>query len=388
MKSFEKTLVIILDSVGAGEMPDAEKFGDRGANTLAHTANATGVLNMPNLGAMGLGNITDIQGVPPVSNPVAFWGKAAEQSNGKDTTTGHWEIMGVVTEKPFSRWPDGFSQEIITEFERRTGRGVLGNKVASGTVIIDELGPEQVKTGKWIVYTSADSVFQIAAHEEVIPLEELYRACEIARDILDSHNVARVIARPYVGRPGAFERTYNRRDFSMKPTGTTVLDLLQQHGIPVIGIGKISDIFAGRGIDRSVHTEGNADGMIQTEKCLYETKKGFIFTNLVDFDMLYGHRRDPKGYAAALEAFDAFWPRLAKAAGNDTLVIITADHGCDPTADWSTDHTREFIPVLVWYAGIKAGHGLGICRFADVGETVAKNFGIESLGTGKTLDIF
>lgn len=387
--SFEKTLVIVLDSAGAGEMPDAGRFGDTGANTLAHTAQAVNGLNLPNLGAMGLGNITGIQGVPPVSAPVGFWGKAAELSNGKDTTTGHWEMMGVVTEKPFSKWPDGFPPEIIGEFERRTGRGVLGNHTASGTQIIEELGPGQIKSGKWIVYTSADSVFQIAAHEEFIPLEELYAACKIAREILDTYHVARVIARPYVGRPGSFKRTYNRRDFSMKPTGNTVLDLLQQHGVPVIGVGKIHDIFTGRGIDKSVHTEGNVDGMIQTEKLLLETRKGFIFTNLVDFDMLYGHRRDPRGYGAALDAFDAFWPRLAKAAGNDTLVIITADHGCDPTADWSTDHTREFIPILAWYAGIKNGGGLGIRRtFADIGATVAKNFGIEPPGAGTSLEIF
>ncbi len=389
MKTFEKTLVVVLDSVGAGEMPDAAKFGDKGANTLAHTAQAVGGLHMPNLGALGLGNITDIQGVPPTNAARGFWGKAAEQSNGKDTTTGHWELMGVITKQPFSKWPDGFPPEIINEFVRRTGRGVLGNKPASGTQIIEELGPQQVETGKWIVYTSADSVFQIAAHEEVIPLEELYKACEIAREILDPYRVARVIARPYVGKPGAFKRTYNRRDFSMKPTGQTVMDLLQEHEIPVIAVGKIHDIFAGRGMDRSVHTEGNDDGMVQTEKLLKETKNGFIFTNLVDFDMLYGHRRNPRGYAAALEAFDAFWPRLTAAAGDNTLVIVTADHGCDPTATWSTDHTREYIPIIAWYAGIKTGHDLGVrSTFADVGATVAAALGVNYTGPGKPLDIF
>jgi phosphopentomutase len=344
---------------------------------------------MPNLGALGLGNITEIQGVSPVDTPKGFWGKARELSCGKDTTTGHWELMGVVTTEPFSHWPNGFPDEIIDEFVQATGRGVLGNRPASGTQIIQELGPKQIETGDWIVYTSADSVFQIAAHEEVIPLQELYQACETARRILDPYRVARVIARPYVGKPGAFQRTYNRRDFSMRPPQDTVMDMLKANGVPVVAIGKIHDIFAGQGIDRSIHTEGNTDGLIKTEQALRETRQGFIFTNLVDFDMLYGHRRDPKGYAAALEEMDAFWPRLVEAAGDDTLIILTADHGCDPTADWSTDHTREYIPILVWFAGIELGGALGVREtFADVGATVAFNFGIGPLRMGKAFEIF
>ena len=390
MKRYSKVAVIVLDSVGAGALPDAARFGDERANTLKHTSEAAGPLKMPNLEELGLGNITEIKGVSPRFTTTGWWGKAAELSVGKDTTTGHWELMGVITREPFSVWPEGFPPEIIEEFEKRTGRGVLGNRPASGTKIIEELGREHLETGKWIVYTSADSVFQIAAHEEVIPLEELYEACRIARKILDPYRVARVIARPFVGTPGNFKRTYNRKDFSMEPPEPTVLDVLKDNNIEVIGIGKIHDIFAGRGLTRSIHTEGNTDGLKKTVETLKGMDSGFLFVNLVDFDMRYGHRRNPQGYARALEEVDQWWPEIAQAAGSDALVILTADHGCDPTAQWSTDHTREYIPVIGWRRELPpAVRGIGILpTFADIGATVAYNFGLQGPKEGSPIEAF
>lgn len=389
-KTFDKVLLLVLDSVGIGAMPDAKDFGDEGANTLVHCSRAVGGLRLPVLESMGLGNLAPIEGVHATSAAVAHHGVMAEVSKGKDTTTGHWEMTGIINKQPFATFPDGFPHEIMEAFERESGFGWIGNMAASGTEIIERLGPEHCRTGKLIVYTSADSVFQIAAHEGVVPLERLYAACEAARRVLDPYRVARVIARPFVGEKGAFRRTYNRRDFSIAPPSETLLDHLSTAGIPVIGIGKIHDIFAGRGLSKSVHTEGNRDGLEQTEKVLQDLEGGFVFTNLVDFDMLYGHRRDPIGYARALEEVDAFLPRLLHALGPKGLLIITADHGCDPTASWSTDHTREYVPLIVWHSGIAPGTGqnLGIRgTFADVGKTITKIFGIEALQVGTAISL-
>ena len=384
---FQKVLILVLDSVGIGEMEDAEQYGDKGANTLGNTARAVGGLGLPNLQALGLGNIAEIEGVQRVSKASGHYGKMREASVGKDTTTGHWEIAGLVVSKPFALFPNGFPPEIIEEFKRESGFDILGNIPASGTEIIERLGEEHERTGKLIVYTSADSVFQVAAHEEVVPLEELYRACEVARRILDKWRVARVIARPFVGKKGSYKRTYNRKDFSMKPDENTLLDILSGAGVPVVGVGKIYDIFAGRGVTTSVHTEGNRDGLLQTERVLREMKRGLCFTNLVDFDMLYGHRRNPEGYARALEEVDAFLPRLMEALG-DGVMFITADHGCDPTAQWSTDHTREYVPLLVWHKGIEEGKDLGVRNtFADVGQTIAHIFGTKQTKFGQAIDL-
>lgn len=365
-----------MDSVGIGELPDADKYGDTGSNTLVNCARAVGGLKLPNLARLGLGRIVEIMGVPAVEQPLAAFGKMAEQSAGKDTTTGHWEISGLILSSPFPVYPDGFPPEIINTFESKIGRKILGNKMASGTRIIEELGAEHMKTGSPIVYTSADSVFQIAAHEEVIPVEELYSMCETAREILTGeHAVGRVIARPFVGRPGSFQRTANRHDFSLKPPAPTVLNLLQENGLEVMAVGKIKDIFAGEGISRSVHTKGNMDGVDQTLNFMREkTNKGLIFTNLVDFDSLYGHRNDPEGYAEALQAFDNRIPEILGAVRNNEILILTADHGCDPTTE-STDHSREYVPLLVYGKSVAGGTNLGIRNsFADVAATIADIF--------------
>ncbi len=383
METRPRVLWIVMDSVGIGEMPDAETFGDLGSATLQNTAHAVGGLNMPNMAKLGLGNIASIMGIDADFSPQGYFGKMAERSAGKDTTTGHWEMAGLLLTKPFSFYPDGFPPEIIDPFIQATGRGVLGNKAASGTVIIEELGKEHMATGKWIVYTSADSVFQIAAHEDIIPLDELYEACRIARAQLDSHRVGRIIARPFVGEPGSFSRTYNRHDFSMPPEGPTILTVLQQHHIPTIGVGKIKDIFAGVGVDRSISTHGNQDGLEQTEKLLDEVDHGLIYVNLVDFDMTYGHRRNPEGYAKALEQFDDFLPRLQQKLRQGDLLIITADHGCDPTFGAHTDHTREYVPLIVWTPGMEHGTDLGTrTSFADQAASIAEFFGLEWSGEG------
>jgi len=375
--SIDRVVIIVLDSCGCGSAPDADRYGDDGASTLGNLSHAVGGMTLPHLQGLGLGNLTTILGVPPTANPLGAFGRMREASAGKDTTTGHWEIAGLVTAEPFPTFPHGFPREMIDELERAIGRRVLGNKTASGTAILDELGPEHVNTGSPIVYTSADSVFQIAAHERVIPVDELYRICEIARRLCDRYRIGRVIARPFVGEPGRFTRTYNRRDFSMPPPEPTVLDrIAAKH--PVVGVGKIWDIYAGRGISENVHSEGNADGLARTLEALDRLERGVVFVNLVDFDMLYGHRRDPRGYYAALQQFDAFLPSLRDRLGPRDLVLLTADHGNDPT--WKgTDHTREYVPILAFGAqppsrsradlGTRAG-------FFDVAQTLAEAFAV------------
>jgi phosphopentomutase len=394
---FDKVLWLVLDSVGVGALPDAAAYGDEQANTLLHAALSIPDFSLPNMAALGLGRIIDVPGVPRDPGPDAHFARMAEAAPGKDTTTGHWEMAGLTMKTPFHTFTEhGFPHEIIEEFERLSGFKTIGNYSASGTDIIVDLGPQHQKTGKLIVYTSADSVFQIAAHEQTVPLPELYRACEVARKILDRYNVARVIARPFVGEPGSYHRTYNRRDFSMIPPGPTVLDDLTAAGVPVVGVGKIQDIFAGRGVTKSIHTEGNTDGLARTLDAVMELQSGLVFSNLVDFDMLYGHRRDAPGYARALQEVDTWIPKFIEALaahgpdGLPGLLIITADHGCDPTAAWSTDHTREYVPLLVHHAGIAAGCGrdLGIRpTFADIGATVAAVFGVKPPLYGTVLDI-
>jgi phosphopentomutase len=377
-------IVIVLDSVGVGELPDAKNYDDEGSNTLGNVAAALGGLELPNLGRLGLGNIVPIVGTEPVVSPAAAHGRMAEKSPGKDTTTGHWELMGLVLVRPFPIYPQGFPPEVIRAFEQEVGRCVLGNKVASGTKIIEELGLEHLATGYPIVYTSADSVFQIAAHEEVIPLSELYRMCTVARRILQGeHSVGRVIARPFVGRPGSFKRTANRRDYSLPPPAPTVLDKALSSGCRVLGIGKIGDIFAGRGLTTTWPTKDNTQGLSLSRMAVVSREWDLVFTNLVDFDMLYGHRNDPHGFARALMEFDAALPDLLSALGPRDVLFITADHGCDPTTA-STDHTREYVPILAYGARVKPVD-LGIrSTFADLGATVAELLGVPWAGPGKS----
>lgn len=370
-----RVILIVLDSLGIGEAPDSHLFCDQGCNTLIHTAEAVGGLNLTNLQKMGLGNITEVTGVPAALEPQAAYGRMQEKSAGKDTTTGHWEMMGLVLEQPFPTYPQGFPQELMEEFEKRIGRKTLGNKVASGTEIIEELGREHMQTGYPIVYTSADSVFQIAAHEEVIPLEQLYQMCKTARELLvGEHAVGRVIARPFIGVPGSFRRTAHRHDYSLEPPGN-ILDHLVDHGYEVIGIGKISDIFAGKGVTQTRPTTSNQDGVDKILEVLDLSFQGLVFANLVDFDMLYGHRNDPEGYAQALRDFDARLPEIIGKMKEEDLLIITADHGCDPTYP-GTDHTREYVPLIVYGSAIKPVN-LGIrSTFADVGQSVADYLGV------------
>jgi phosphopentomutase len=373
---FERICCIVLDSVGIGELPDAEQYGDRGANTLVSIAKHAGHLRLPNMARLGLGNIAPIPAVEPAERPEACYGKMAEISAGKDTMTGHWELMGLHVRKSFRTYPDGFPQSLLEKFQQATGRPVIGNKPASGTAIIAELGEEQMRTGAWIVYTSADSVMQIAAHEEVIPLQELYQACEIARALTleEPDRIGRVIARPFAGSPGRFVRTANRRDYALDPPEPTVLNLLQDAGWDTISIGKINDIFNGSGIGRSVPTKNNEDGIRRTIEWLEQPFRGLLFVNLVDFDQQYGHRRDPCGYAEALERWDRALPELLSKIGTEDLLIITADHGNDP-AHTGTDHTREYVPLLVYSPAIRRGSSLGVRpTFADVGATIADNF--------------
>ena len=383
----DRVILIVLDSCGCGEMPDAAAYGDAGANTLGNLSAHVGGMTLPHLQAAGLGHLTTILGVPPVAAPRAAFGRMLEASAGKDTTTGHWEMAGLRVETPFPVFPNGFPAEMMDAFAKEIGRGVLGNKPASGTTILDELGPEHMKTGAVIVYTSGDSVFQVAAHEEVVPLAELYRICEIARRYCDALPLARVIARPFVGQPGAFKRTYNRRDFSMPPPEATVLDAIAAAGLPVVGVGKIWDIFAGQGVTENVHSEGNKDGLERTLEAMDRTPKGLVFLNLVDFDMLYGHRRDPAGYYQALQEFDAFLPKLTAKLGPRDLLLLTADHGNDPTFR-GTDHTREYVPILaiggssMHSAGRDLGTRLG---FYDIGQTLADGFGLSPRSRGLSL---
>jgi len=369
---------IVLDSVGIGELPDAPAFGDAGAHTLGHIAEAVPGFDLPELRRLGLANIAKIADWAPHPAPEAAYGRMAETSAGKDTMTGHWELAGLHIPVPFRTFPDGFPEELIREFERRTGRPVIGNKPASGTAIIEELGEEQMRTGAWIVYTSADSVFQIAAHEEIIPLDELYRACEIARELTlhEPYAVGRVIARPYVGKPGAFTRTPNRHDYAVKPPEPTVLSALKGAGYDVWAVGKINDIFSGEGITAAYPTKSNADGIARTLELMEKPCRGVVFTNLVDFDSLYGHRRDPHGYARALEEFDRAVPELKKRTGEDALLIITADHGNDPVHH-GTDHTREYVPLLI-YNPRMGGRPLGTRpTFADLAATIAELFNVK-----------
>jgi phosphopentomutase len=379
-----RVFLLVLDSVGCGALPDAAEYGDEGADTLGHVAAAAGGLALPALERLGLGCLHAIEGVRPVSAPGGVWGRMAEASPGKDTTTGHWEIAGVTLDEPFALFPDGFPDALLEPFRRRTGRGILGNRAASGTVIIEELGAAHLESGDLIVYTSADSVFQIAAHERVVPPEELYAACRVARTLCDEHRVARVIARPFVGEPGGFTRTYNRRDFSMEPPAPTLLDLLVGAGVEVTGVGKIEDIFSGRGLTRSVHTSGNEDGMQRTLELARSAGPGLVFVNLIDFDMLHGHRNDAAGYARALERVDAFVPDLEQALAPGDVVIVTADHGCDPTFP-GTDHTREHVPLLAFGPHLRGGPCGTRRTFADVAETVLALFGLPAMGTGEAV---
>lgn len=380
MKKYNRVFLVVLDSVGIGELPDANLYNDVGAHTLGHIAQHLNGLHMPNMAKLGLGNIEAVEGILPADIPQASYARMKEVSRGKDTTTGHWEFMGIITDIPFKTYPDGFPSELIHEFEQRIGRKVLCNKPASGTEVLDQFGEEHMKTGAVIVYTSADSVFQIAAHEEVVPLEELYNICEVARELTldEKYAVVRVIARPFIGTPGNFTRTSNRRDYSVKPPSKTVLNYLQEAGKEVIAIGKISDIYAGEGIVRSIHTKDNMDGVNKILEVAKQEFHGLAFANLVDFDAKFGHRRDPEGYGRALEEFDARVPEILEALQEDDLLIITADHGNDPTHH-GTDHTREYTPLVVYSLSLVEGINLGVREsFADIGASIAENFGVTS----------
>lgn len=371
--------------MGIGELPDAHRYGDEGSNTLANTANAVGGLNLPHLQALGLGNIHPVNGVPPARHPGASFGKMTEVSSGKDSTTGHWELSGLVLEKDFPTFPGGFPEGLLKRFlDVTASRGFLGNVAASGTAIIQQLGADHIRTGFPIVYTSADSVFQIAAHEDVIPVPDLYEICQKTRDAVcsDEFAVGRVIARPFVGGNGKFTRTANRKDFSLQPPADTVLDLLFKAGIPTIGIGKVDDLFAGRGLSEKLHTVSNADGIALTLEHSTRIEKGLVLTNLVDFDTLYGHRNDPQGFARCLQEFDGVVPDLLATLEEGDLCIITADHGNDPVTP-STDHSREYVPLLCWTKTREQGTALGTrSTFADVGKTIATYFGVANTLSG------
>jgi phosphopentomutase len=377
MANFARVIWIVLDSVGMGELPDAADFGVVGRTTLGHIAEWR-PLALPNLVRLGLANIAPLRHLAAAASPIGAYGKGVTHSPGKDTTTGHWEMAGVWLDQAFPTYPHGFPTEVIAEFEKRIGRGTLGNKPASGTEIIKELGEEHVQTGKPIVYTSGDSVFQIAAHEDVIPIAELYRMCEIARKLLDGPNrVGRVIARPFAGATGHFRRTTRRHDYAVDPPRPMLLDVLAERRVPVFGIGKIHDIYNGRGVEKYVTTTGNADGMAKLTVSLNERKSGLIFCNLVDFDMLYGHRKDVEGFAQSLEEFDRLLEPFLALLGASDLLIITADHGCDPDSRWpTTDHSREYVPILAYSPGSGAAVNLGVRQtLADMGQTVAETFG-------------
>jgi phosphopentomutase len=375
--AFSRIIWLVLDSVGIGPLPDAAEYGDEGRNTLGHIARFR-PLALPNLVRLGLANIEPLAHLAPAESPAACFGKGATHSPGKDTTTGHWEMAGIWLDQPFPVYKNGFPGSLMHDFERAIGRKTLGNKPASGTEIIEELGPEHMRTGYPIVYTSGDSVFQIAAHEEVIPVAELYRMCEIARKMLDGpHRVGRVIARPFAGTPGNFRRTERRHDYAVDPPKPMLLDVLAERGVPVLGIGKIHDIYNGRGVASYVTTKNNADGMDKLHATLARQPRGLIFANLVDFDMLYGHRKDVEGFARSLEEFDRFvGPFLGQLAPSD-LLMITADHGCDPDPAWpTTDHSREYVPILAYSSAGQRGRNLGVrATLADMGQTVAENFG-------------
>ena len=379
---FGRVIVIVLDSVGIGELPDAALYEDEGSNTVGNIA-AKVRLNVPTLAAMGLSRLVDLKHVPPVASPTAAYGRMAERSKGKDSVTGHWELMGIVLDRAFPTFPNGFPAEVIDEFEKRIGRKSIGNVVASGTAVIDELGPEHMETGFPIVYTSADSVFQIAAHEGIVPVPQLYQFCETAYDItVKGMGLGRVIARPFIGLPGSFQRTPNRHDYAMPPISETLLDRLVAGGHQVTSVGKVADLFAGKGISSSNPTKSDADGVDKVEALMSTQGRGLIFANLVDFDAVYGHRNDTPGYAANLERFDLRLAALLPKLREDDLLVITADHGNDPTTP-STDHSREHVPVLLQGARVKAGIDIGTrSTFADLGQTLAENFGVGTLANG------
>lgn len=380
-----RVILIVLDSVGVGALPDARNYGDEGSNTIGNISKSVGGLKLPNMEKIGLGNIEGIVGISRCESPSGCFGKSLEKSQGKDTTTGHWEIAGIILDRAFPTYPNGFPREVIDEFEKQIGTKTLANKPASGTAIIEELGAEHIKTGYPIVYTSADSVFQIAAHEDVIPLERLYEMCQIARDILaGEHGVGRVIARPFTGSDGNFKRTSNRRDFSLQPTRKTILNHIADSGMDVYAVGKIEDIYAGSGITKAVHTKSNMDGVDRTLDYIKEEGRGLIFTNLVDFDMLYGHRNNIEGYANALIEFDNRLPEIVDSLRDSDVLIITADHGCDPTTP-STDHSREYIPILVYGKEVKPGVNLGIrSTYSDIGKTIGELLNVETDNEGNS----
>lgn len=385
-RPFKKIHVVVLDSVGIGEAPDAANFGDVGSHTLGHIAEKMNGLTMPHMESFGLANIEPLQGMQATDKPKAYYGKMQEASVGKDTMTGHWEIMGLNIDKPFKVYPEGFPAELIAKLEKRTGRKVLCNKPASGTQVIEDFGKEHMETGAIIVYTSADPVLQIAAHEEIIPLEELYKICEIARELTlqPEYLVGRVIARPFVGTPGNFTRTSNRHDYALKPFGRTTMNVLKDAGFDVIAIGKISDIFNGEGVTDAVRTKNNNDGMDKFAEVVRRDFHGISFLNLVDFDANFGHRRDPLGYGNALQEFDARIPEITEAMTEDDLLIITADHGNDPTFP-GTDHTREYVPLIVYSPRFNGGSELALRgTFADIAATVAENFKVEAPEFGKS----
>jgi phosphopentomutase len=379
---FQRAIVIVLDSVGIGELPDAALYEDEGSNTVGNIA-AQVRLNVPNLAAMGLSRLVDLKHIPPAASPTGAYGRMAERSKGKDSVTGHWELMGIVLERAFPTFPNGFPAELIAEFDKRIGRPSIGNVVASGTEIIDKLGSQHMETGAPIVYTSADSVFQIAAHEAIVPVPQLYEWCEIAYDLtVKGMGLGRVIARPFIGLPGSFQRTPNRHDYAMPPIAETLLDRLVAGGHHVTSVGKVSDLFAGKGISSSNPTNSDADGVDKVEGLMASQSSGLIFANLVDFDAQYGHRNDVKGYAANLERFDARLPALIKKLHRDDLLVITADHGNDPTTP-STDHSREHVPILMQGDRVVAGTDIGTrATFADLGQTLAENFGLGTLANG------
>lgn len=383
---FKRVFLIVMDSVGIGEAPDALEFNDKGADTLGHIAEKMKGLKMPNMDKLGLTKVKEYHGGQETISPLAHYGKMAELSAGKDTMTGHWEIMGLHIDKPFRTFPDGFPPELINEIEERTGRKVLGNKAASGTEILDELGEKHVQTGDLIIYTSADSVLQIAAHEEIIPPEELWEICEMARELTldDPYMIGRIIARPFVGTPNNWERTPNRHDYALKPFGRTVMNELADSGFDSISIGKISDIFDGEGVTEALRTESNMDGMDKLEQTLEMDFTGMSFLNLVDFDAKFGHRRDPIGYGNALEEYDARLPKVLEMLREDDLLIITADHGNDPVHH-GTDHTREFVPLLAYSKKLQQPSSLGNrATFADIGATIADNFNVKIPENGKS----
>ena len=380
-----RAVIIVMDSCGVGEAPDAAEYGDTGADTIGHVSEAVGGLDLPNFQAAGLGNLHPaILGVPPAENPTMAVGRMRERSEGKDSTTGHWEIAGLVTDEPHATFTDtGFPAELVERLEAESGHRFIGNYAASGTVIIDDLGPEHLETGALILYTSADSVLQIAAHDSVAPVPELHRVCEVARTIADEYRIGRIIARPFVGEIGEFHRTYDRKDFAMPPHGPTILDKAMAAGLRTYGVGKIEDLFVGRGLTDAVHTEGDLDGLERTVAAINEVDRGIVFTNLVDLDMRYGHRENPEGYAAGLKVIDDHLPHLLNALTPLDLLIFTADHGNDPT-DGDTDHTREYVPLIAWSGGA-AGVGLGAReQYCDVAATVADGFDLEPFPYGQS----